>query len=129
KFLKLINDAFDILNSRSQTEFAFKQAVNSHNIDNVIKFTEDFTNYISKLKFLNDELVIDSARKTGFIGFIAGLHSVVNIYKQFIDDKGDKACLKYLPVYKCSQDHLENFFSCVRSQGGCNDNPTCRQFT
>lgn len=27
-----------------------------------------------------------------------------------------------------SQDHLETFFSALRSRGGYNDNPTCRQF-
>lgn len=27
-----------------------------------------------------------------------------------------------------SQDHIELFFGCIRSQGGCNNNPTARQF-
>lgn len=32
-------------------------------------------------------------------------------------------------MYKCSQDHLELYFCSVRSQGGYNNNPSCRQFT
>lgn len=36
--------------------------------------------------------------------------------------------LVYLPGYKLRQDHIELFFGMVRSQGGCNNNPTARQF-
>jgi len=36
--------------------------------------------------------------------------------------------LKFLPVYKCSQDHIELFFGSIRSHEGYNNNPTCRQF-
>lgn len=36
--------------------------------------------------------------------------------------------LMFLPVYKCSQDHLELVFGSIRSHGGYNNNPTCRQF-
>ncbi|KAF0765904.1 THAP-type domain-containing protein [Aphis craccivora] len=31
-------------------------------------------------------------------------------------------------AYKLSQDHLETFFSAIRSRGGFNDNPICLQF-
>jgi len=31
-------------------------------------------------------------------------------------------------TYKLSQDHLETFFSAVRSRGGFNNNPTAKQF-
>jgi len=31
-------------------------------------------------------------------------------------------------TYKCSQDHLELFFSCIRRRGGWNDNPNVLQF-
>jgi hypothetical protein len=31
-------------------------------------------------------------------------------------------------MYKLSQDHVEFFFQAVRSKGGCNNNPTARQF-
>lgn len=36
--------------------------------------------------------------------------------------------LKYIPCYKFNQDHIELFFGCIRNQGGCNNNPTVRQF-
>lgn len=36
--------------------------------------------------------------------------------------------MKYILSYKLSQDHLEIFFSVIRSKGGYNNNPSARQF-
>ncbi|CAH2088525.1 unnamed protein product [Euphydryas editha] len=36
--------------------------------------------------------------------------------------------MKYFLTYKCSQDNLEIFFSCVRRCGALNDNPSSLQF-
>ena len=36
--------------------------------------------------------------------------------------------MKYLLTYKLSQDHLEQFFGCVRRAGGSNNNPNAKQF-
>lgn len=40
----------------------------------------------------------------------------------------ENPALRYLLIYKMSQDHLELFFSAVRAAGGWNNNPTSRQF-
>lgn len=37
--------------------------------------------------------------------------------------------MKFIPTYKLNQDHLVLFDGTDRSQGGYNNNPTCRQFT
>ena len=127
-FILNINDGFDILNSRRIKEFGYKQALNKYNINQVKTFVNCFTSYISKLRFFNKDLIIHSPRKTGFIGFVAGLHAVLNIYEQYVVGDGATSILQYLPIYKCSQDHLENFFFQIRNLGGCNNNPTTRQF-
>jgi len=36
--------------------------------------------------------------------------------------------MDYLKMHKLRQDHLELFFGCIRAQGGCNNNPTSKQF-
>ena len=36
--------------------------------------------------------------------------------------------LRYILTYKLSQDHLELFFSAIRSRGGSNNNPNSMQF-
>lgn len=125
KFIRIMNNAFDILNSRKLSEYGFKQALCSKNIEKVEGFFDVFKKYISNLKFTNGEYVLHSNRKTGFLGFAICFSSIINIYYRDIET-GQK--LKFLPVYKCSQDHLELFFGSVRAQGGYNNNPSCLQF-
>lgn len=36
--------------------------------------------------------------------------------------------MNYFLTYKISQDHIEMFFSAIRSKGGYNNNPTAKQF-
>ena len=68
---------------------------------------------------------MDSKRKTGFVGFLACLESVSNIFHQYVEQD---MSLKYLLTDKFSQDHLELFFSTIRARGGFNNNPTTTQF-
>lgn len=82
--------------------------------------------YIVSLKNNENIPILRTERKTGFLGFIVCLKSVVGIYKQYIQSSENK--WDYLLTYKMSQDHLELFFSAIRSRGGHNNNPSCRQF-
>lgn len=59
-------------------------------------------------------MVIKSKRQTGFKGMIMGLHSALELYEILLS----KSDLTFLITYKLSQDHLETFFSTVRSGGG-----------
>ena len=68
-----------------------------------------------------------SRRKTGFIGFLVGIRSTQGLFECLVEQQ--QAPLKYLLLYKFSQDHLELFFGAVRSAGGFNNNPTTQQFT
>jgi hypothetical protein len=54
--------------------------------------------------------------------------SIIKIYEKYIREENGQSLLRFLPVYKCSQDHLEIYFWSIRSQGGCNDNPTSKRF-
>lgn len=67
---------------------------------------------------------MDSRYKTGFIGFIIAAVSFKNIYNEYVLT----GKLDYISTYKYSQDHLELFFSIIRSRLGYNNNPTARQF-
>ncbi|EZA48031.1 THAP domain-containing protein, partial [Ooceraea biroi] len=62
----------------------------------------------------------------GFYSLIVCLKSVLGICEQYIQPSEIK--LDYLLTSKMSQDHLELFFSAIRSKGGHNNNPSCRQF-
>jgi hypothetical protein len=64
------------------------------------------------------------------------IDSIMSMFDELVAGRGGSptmprpvAPLKYLLTYKLSQDHLEIFFGCVRLHGGCNNNPTVRQFS
>lgn len=125
-FLKVFNNVFDILNSRSLVAPSFKKALCEKNFGHTIKYINEAIHYISNLKFENNTLIVNSRRKTGFIGLIISLKSSILLYEEIIQKQ---KLLIYLPLYKTSQDHLELFFSSIRARGGWNNNPTVRQFT
>ncbi|XP_072401245.1 DNA transposase THAP9 [Diabrotica undecimpunctata] len=126
KFIRITNNVFDILNSRSLRAKHFKKALCDSNIEQTKKFAQEAITYFSNLKFDNGQLVTDSGKKTGFLGVIVSLKSALGLYEDIVVQK---KLLHYLPLYKVSQDHVELFFSSIRSKGGWNNNPTARQFT
>jgi hypothetical protein len=75
---------------------------------------------------LNGVPVVQTNRKTGFLGFLVDIESLMSMFTKYI--QSETPLLKYILTYKISQDHLEIFFSAVRSRGGSNNNPTCKQF-
>lgn len=125
KFIRFFNHLFDIFNSRNMKAKGWKRPVADFNCKDIWSFFDNAEKYIKNLKFTNGELVVQSRRKTGFIGFIICMRSVRHIYNLHVSPKSD---FKYLSTYKISQDHLELFFSAIRSKGGHNNNPSARQF-
>lgn len=80
--------------------------------------------YILELKLENSQNIINSNRKTGFLGFLCCIRYIEILYRRIILDTG----LIFVPIYKLSQDHLECFFSAIRAKGGFNNNPSALQF-
>lgn len=124
KFCSIINAGFDILNSRQRyNKNKSKNAIDANNIKEIREKVDNITEYIKGLRAPDGTAVVACARKTGFVGMIISLHNVLRVYDTFI-----KPFNGYLLTYKLSQDHLEIFFSAVRSKGGYSNNPTCYQF-
>lgn len=125
-FIRLINNVFDILNSRNMCQMEFKKPLFEKNISKTKEYLE-FAKYF--LTYLvapdEDKPVIATNRKTGFIGLLACINSTLYLYNRLIEE--EKA-LKYLTLHKFSQDHLELFFGVIRAHGRTNNNPTSRQF-
>ena len=72
------------------------------------------------------KLICKTSCKTGFIGFMFRLQSVIQLSRYLI--LSPESQFKFLLTYKLSQDHIEMFFCAVRSQGGFNNNPSAKQF-
>ncbi|XP_047518932.1 uncharacterized protein LOC125058833 [Pieris napi] len=123
-FITHVNDIFDIFNSRNFLNFGFKKPLCKQNKDKIFNKLDQIYYYFRNLKFLNGSPVIYSLRKLGILGFLINIRSLKCLYVDFIE----KGALKFIHFYKLSQDHLEVFFSAVRSRGGFNNNPTLRSF-
>ncbi|RVE40074.1 hypothetical protein evm_015276, partial [Chilo suppressalis] len=123
-FLRVINNMFDIFNSRNTYEYEFKKALTEANAAMLLNYLDMATSYLSELRTEEGTLLIKSLRKTGFIGFIGCAAAVKHFYETLIRP----GVLIFMPFYKVSQDHLEMLFGNIRSHGGGNNNPTARQF-
>jgi protein tyrosine phosphatase len=88
------------------------------------KKLKSYINYISILTDKDGHLIVNSNRKTGFLGFIIDLRNLLNLYT----DLKSTYNFEYLLSFKLSQDHIETFFSAIRSRRGHNNNPSCQQF-
>jgi len=70
----MFNNAFNILNARKKlSNTPFYGAITEDNVKRYEAFYEKFKIYVTQLKFEDGTLVINSRRKTGFIGLILGL--------------------------------------------------------
>lgn len=66
--------------------------------------------------------ILSPLNKRGFQGFLVCIESFTGLYQDLIESQS----LSYLLTYKFSQDHLEMFFSALRSRGGWNNNLSVR---
>ena len=124
KFIRCFNDAFDVLNSRALAAHGLKKPVSENNITHTNETVQMLVSYIRNLQCPEtNRPMVNTVRKTGFIGFICDLENVVPVYNMT-----KNLGMTFLLTYKLSQDHLEIFFGKLRASGGCNNNPTSRQF-
>lgn len=143
KFIKMINDLFDILNTRNLEDFGYNTPLNEKNAGKILKLCADAKKYLlslttkvmyKKTKIFNKEKrVVYETKKvplyqcranTGVIGLLTCINSLEHLYSTLIQTK----TLLFLITYKLSQDHVELFFGKIRSLGGHNNNPNTRQF-
>lgn len=124
-FTQIINNLFDICNSRSLvSENDFKKALSPNNAEEIFKYFTQCSQYICHLS-ADGQLVLTSRIKTGFLGFLISMNSFKCLYNYYALEKG---LIKYLLTYKFSQVNSEILFSVIRSKGGSNNNPTAKQF-
>ncbi|CAB3238852.1 unnamed protein product [Arctia plantaginis] len=126
QFINTINNLFDIMNSRKFPGIDFKAPINEKNETKYLTFLEKTEVYLKHLAVPGDEQkLINSRNKTGFLGMCVCMNSLKDLYQRLVKEE---KILKFIPMYKVSQDHLEIFFSVVRSHGGFNNNPSALQF-
>ncbi|CAH1994072.1 unnamed protein product [Acanthoscelides obtectus] len=123
-FIKKFNDVFDIFNSRNKlAKYQFKRPLSPATAEHFFSFFDELSSYIKNLK-LGSIPIIQSPRKTGFLGFLICITSLKGLYNAYILENK----LKFILTNKLSQDHLELFFGAIRGKGGYNNNPSARHF-
>lgn len=126
--IRLFDKLFDILNSRNLKASEYKRPLQAATWLQYAEFLSLARSYISSLKeSRNGNKLVNSNRKTGFLGFVVCIDSLCKLYISLIAES--KYNMTFLCTYKFSQDHLELLFGKIRSLGGCNNNnPSARQF-
>ena len=125
EFIRIFNPLFDILNSRSPVGKGTKAAMSVNNEDDWKPFFDFAYGYILGLVDLEGRKIVNSRRKTGFVGFLMAIKSISCLFTDLVQS----GKMNYLLNYRFSQDHIELMFGAVRAMGGHNNNPTPQGFT
>ena len=123
-FIHMIDKIFDILNVRNPFGKGYKAPIRP---ETMFYFEEVFntaTHYLKNLK-IDDVPILTHPRKTFALGFIITMKSTLGLAQDLFNLQHNP--LKYFLSYKCSQDHLEIYFSCLRGREGWNNNPNASQ--
>eukprot|EP00794_Sanderia_malayensis_P009521 gene9521-10508_t len=94
KFLRLFDHLFDVLNSRNPFAKGFKSPIRASNKNSWDSFLSLAYDYILGIKDLSGQEIHTSRKKTGFIGFLAGIKSTRAIFHDLVESP--QAPMKYL---------------------------------
>ncbi|EZA47209.1 THAP domain-containing protein [Ooceraea biroi] len=127
EFIRIFDRLFDIMNSRNPFATGFKSPMRLHNMQYYQTVFLESERYIQQLRAGTDNSnILNHRRKTFALGFLINMKSLTNLASDLLTNS--TLPLSYFLTYKCSQDHIELFFSCIRSRGGWNNNPNALQF-
>lgn len=122
-FIKNFNKAFDIFNSKhSDSRNIFKRGLNEQNAQKIFEFLRYFVTYLKSL-ILDGKKILETARNTGFLGFLINTSTLYYLYTEFVLTKK----IENIHFFYFGQDMLESLFSRIRSMLGSNTNPTVQQ--
>lgn len=87
QFCQIINDSFDLLNSRNVlTKKPTQRPISIENLVNIKTNVETFVKYIEALKIDNTS-ILQTRNKTGFLGFIICLKSAIFLAERLFAEK------------------------------------------
>lgn len=123
EFLKFMDRIFDVMNSKSPFARGFKSPMRLQNKEYWQMIFQETNDYLKSLK-INDKNILQHGRKTFALGFLINIENFPLLFTDLVE----AVPIKYLLTYKCSQDNLEIYFSCIRARGRANDNPSPLEF-
>ena len=123
-FLRQFDTLFDLMNSKNVLGKGYKSPLRHSNQQAWAQAFSSASSYIQSLKTAEGQRLIDSPRKSGFLGFLINIQSFQMLFEKFVEN----GPLKFLMTFKFSQDHIELFFCSLRSRFGSNNNPSAKEF-
>lgn len=123
KFIRIIDEIFDFLNSRNPFAKGYKKPIYPSNLEYLESRMRNNIAYLYSLKHSSGQPLWQSRRRTFIIGFATTIKSIFSVCKVLFDHD-----FKYVLTYKFSQDAIELLFGHIRGRFGCNNNPNCLQF-
>lgn len=124
RYLRMVNNTFDILNSKYDDAVQFKRTISRDTRDEYFQFIEEAVPYFESLKDSPNakQPIIRTRSKAPFFGFELDFINFRSLYFEYVES----GIILSIPTFRFSQDHLELLFACLRSMFGCNDNPSPR---
>lgn len=124
-FCQMFDRLFDVCNCKSPFAVGYKSALRISNKSIWEPFLAEAEHYLLGLKDMNTgKEIYKTQRKTPIIGFLCIIRSIKGLFVDLVET----GYLKYLLMYKFSQDHVEMFFCMIRGRFGWNNNPSALQF-
>ncbi|XP_054544135.1 DNA transposase THAP9 isoform X1 [Talpa occidentalis] len=122
-FLRLINNLFDIFNSRNCYGKGLRGPLLPETYSKINHVLIEAKTVFVTLSDTSNNQIIKGKRKLGFLGFLLNAESLKWLYHNYVFPK--VMPFPYLLTYKLSQDHLELFLKMVLVTSS---NPTCMAF-
>ena len=109
RFLRILNDLLDILNSRSTRALGFKSPLQRKNYLSSFKRLDECFAYIGNIRLPSKLRVCDTPLKTGIIGLQLCIKSVKSLFADHLIGRVSFFC-----TYRLCQDHIELLFNSIR---------------
>lgn len=125
KFIRRINNVFDISNSMHENALCFKRPISPKTEKEYFEYFDESIRYMKGLKLRSDgKSILLTKSKMPFLGFTIILTNFRSFYMEYVSSN----ILPHVLTFRFSQDHLELLFASIRQMFGCNDNPSAKQF-
>ena len=106
KFIRLMNNMFDVLNSKKKFDRDSKKPLSKENEHDFKLLFKANVDYLLGLKLSSGKKLVDTPRSRAFVGFVSLMKSIEYMFNSYVLT----GHLEYLLTFKLSQDHLGLIF-------------------
>lgn len=117
RFITIVNQLFDLLNSRSLSDSGFKQPICLSTLSKIRSVLSSACTFLLTLETIDGVSVFNTRRMIAIIGFAFCAQSLIGIADLCLAETCTFNKMRYVIAYKFSQDHIELMFNAIRRAG------------